>query len=196
MVQLLQGEPVQLPWFDFKQGRSMADGKLLQLDAQQPLIIEGIHGLNDELTSSIPSELKFKIYISSLTTLNLDNHNRIRTTDARLIRRMVRDHHFRGTTVAETLEMWSSVRRGEEKYIFPYQENADVLFNSSLVYELAILKPHIYPLLLEIGKEHRQYTAAQRIVKFLNYFKTANVEDEVPGNSILREFIGGSSFEH
>jgi len=166
----------------------------MRVEAGQPIIIEGIHGLNDELTKSVPREMKFKIYISALTMLNLDDHNRIRTTDARLLRRIVRDHLFRGTSPEATMLMWDSVRRGEERYIFPYQEQADAMFNSSLAYELPIMKKYVYPLLLDIGTDSPCYTRARRLVKFLNYFSVADVEDEIPVSSILREFIGGCCF--
>ena len=156
--------------------------------------MEGIHALNEQLTSEVPHGSKFLIYVSALTTLNLDDHNRIRTTDVRLLRRMVRDHNFRGTSPEETLSMWPSVRRGEANYIFPHQEKADIMFNTSLVYELAILKKYAYPMLCEIPPESPHFTRARSLVKFLNYIQTADVEDEIPLNSILREFIGGSCF--
>ena len=146
------------------------------------------------LTASVPRAQKFKVYISALTTLNLDDHNRIRTTDARLLRRLVRDSQFRGTPPLDTLAMWPSVRRGEERYIFPFQEQADAMFNSSLDYEMPILKKYIYPQLIAIGPESEHYTMARRLVKFLNYFHSSDVEDEIPINSILREFIGGCCF--
>ena len=194
LVRLLQGEPVQAPIFDFKAGRRSADTHLMHADGDQPIIIEGIHGLNDALTPDVARNLKFKIYISALTTLNLDDHNRIRTTEARLLRRMVRDCKFRGTSPEATMAMWPSVRRGEEKYIFPYQEEADVIFNSSLVYEVAILKKYVYPMLVKLTPDSPYYTTAHRLIKFLNYFTSADVDDEIPVNSILREFIGGCCF--
>lgn len=194
LVRILQGEAVKTPVFDFTTGRRSAQTHTIQAAADQPIIIEGIHGLNDELTREVERSLKFKIYISALTTLNLDDHNRIRTTDARLLRRMVRDHQFRGTSPETTMAMWASVRRGEEKYIFPYQEEADVMFNSSLAYEMAILKKYVYPMLLNLQPDSPHYTLARRLVKFLNYFQSADVEDEIPVNSILREFIGGCCF--
>ena len=194
LVRLLQGETVDAPLFDFPNGRRSDKTHTIHVDADQPIIIEGIHGLNDELTRDIARNLKFKIYISALTSLNLDDHNRIRTTEARLLRRMVRDHHFRGTPPEQTMEMWPSVRRGEEKYIFPYQEDADVMFNSSLVYEIAILKKYVYPMLIKLTPDSPHYTMAHRLLKFLNYFQPADVEDEIPLNSILREFIGGCCF--
>ena len=194
LVRLLQGEVIQAPVFDFCTGRRAEQTQAICVDADQPILIEGIHGLNDELTESVPRELKFKIYISALTMLNLDDHNRIRTTDARLLRRIVRDYQFRGTSPEDTIAMWASVRRGEENYIFPYQEEADAMFNSALAYELPILKKYAYPLLREIPPHSPYYTLARRLVKFLNYIRTSDVEDEIPINSILREFIGGCCF--
>lgn len=194
LVRILQGETVRTPVFDFTTGRRSEKTHSVHAQADQPIIIEGIHGLNDELTREVERSLKFKIYISALTTLNLDDHNRIRTTDARLLRRMVRDFQFRGTMPEKTMSMWPSVRRGEEKYIFPYQEEADVMFNSSLAYEMAILKKYVYPMLINLPTDSPHYTMARRLVKFLNYFSSSDVEDEIPINSILREFIGGCCF--
>lgn len=194
LARLVQGETVETPTFDFTIGRRGERTHLQHVAADQPILIEGIHGLNDELTASVARDNKFKVYISALTTLNLDDHNRIRTTDARLLRRLVRDCQFRNTPPEETLAMWPSVRRGEERYIFPFQEEADVMFNSSLDYEMAILKKYIYPQLAAIEPSSPHYTMARRLVKFLNYFQTADVEDEIPVNSILREFIGGCCF--
>lgn len=191
---LLQGETVQVPEFDFREGKRTERTHAFYVEPDQPIIIEGIHGLNDRLTATVPRRLKFKVYISALTMLNLDDHNRIRTTDARLLRRIVRDSQFRGTPPEATMEMWPSVRRGEEKYIFPFQEEADVMFNSTLSYELPIMKKYAYPALLAITPDSPHYTLAQRLVKFLNYIQTADVEDEIPVNSILREFIGGCCF--
>ena len=194
LVALLQGKEIEAPQFDFVTGKRSETTHKLRAGSDQPILIEGIHALNDRLTSQVPREMKFMIYISALTTINLDDHNRIRTTDARLLRRMVRDSLFRGTPPDETMDMWDSVRAGEEKYIFPYQECADVMFNSSLSYELAILKKYAYPMLAQISPESRNYTLARRLVKFLNYVHTADVENEIPLNSILREFIGGCCF--
>ncbi len=194
LVQLLSGAPVDAPLFDFNIQKRSPETHRLQAGLDQPILIEGIHGLNDELTATVPREQKFKVYISALTTLNLDDHNRIRTTDARLLRRLVRDYQFRGTKPIDTLAMWPSVRRGEERYIFPFQEQADAMFNSSLDYEMPILKKYIYPQLISISPESPHYTMARRLVKFLNYFHSADVEDEIPVNSILREFIGGCCF--
>ncbi|MDL2205620.1 nucleoside kinase [Eubacteriales bacterium OttesenSCG-928-N13] len=194
LVKLLQGEPIDAPIFDFLTGTRLQKTHRMQLEPGQPVLVEGIHGLNPALTMQVPREQKFMIYISALTTLNLDDHNRIRTTDVRLLRRLVRDHQFRGTHPEETMSMWNSVRRGEQEYIFPHQERADVMFNSTLVYELAILKKYAYPLLLNIKEDSPFYTRARRLVKFLNYIMTAEVEDEIPLNSILREFVGGCTF--
>lgn len=194
LPKLLAGEEVQIPEYDFRSGMRMDHTHPMRVEAGQPIIIEGIHGLNDELTESVPREMKFKIYISALTMLNLDDHNRIRTTDARLLRRIVRDNLFRGTLPEKTMAMWASVRRGEENYIFPYQEEADAMFNSSLAYELPIMKKYAYPILCAVQPESPYYTLARRLVKFLNYIQIADVEDEIPVNSILREFIGGCCF--
>ncbi|MBQ8088947.1 MAG: nucleoside kinase [Clostridia bacterium] len=191
---LLAGETVELPEYDFKTGMRAPRTHAMQVEEGQPIIIEGIHGLNDALTANVPRDMKFKIYISALTMLNLDDHNRIRTTDARLLRRIVRDNLFRGTLPEETMGMWASVRRGEERYIFPFQEEADAMFNSSLSYELPIMRSHAYPLLMAVQPESPYYTLARRLVKFLNYIRPADVEDEIPVNSILREFIGGCCF--
>lgn len=194
LPRLLAGEEVQIPEYDFRTGMRMNHTHPMKVEAGQPIIIEGIHGLNDALTRSVPREMKFKIYISALTMLNLDDHNRIRTTDARLLRRIVRDNLFRGTLPEKTMAMWASVRRGEENYIFPFQEEADAMFNSSLAYELPIMKKYAYPLLCAVQPESPYYTLARRLVKFLNYIQIADVEDEIPVNSILREFIGGCCF--
>ena len=194
LPRLVRGETVRTPEVDFKTGKRRAESYPFAVEQGQPIIIEGIHGLNDRLTATIPAHLKFKVYISPLTMLNLDDHNRIRTTDARLLRRIVRDNLFRGTPPEETMAMWASVRRGEEKYIFPFQEQADAMFNSALTYELAIMKKYAYPQLLSITEDSPYYTMARRLVKFLNYIQSADVEDEIPVNSILREFIGGCCF--
>lgn len=195
MGALLAGQKVQLPTYNFVTGkREYKKDKVLQIEAQDILVIEGIHCLNEKLTEALPRKDKFKIYISALTTLNVDEHNRIPTTDGRLIRRMVRDARTRGTNARETISRWPSVRRGEEKNIFPYQEEADVMFNSALVYELAVLKQYAEPVLYSIGKENPEYIEAKRLLKFLDYFLGVGSES-VPNNSLLREFIGGSAFE-
>lgn len=194
LTQLLDGEQVEAPTYDFLTGMRTDKTHSIKVDPTSPILIEGIHGLNDRLTPGIQRNMKFKIYISALTTLNIDDHNRIRTTDARLIRRIVRDAAFRGTDPEKTFSMWASVRRGEEKNIFPFQEDADAMINSSLAYELAVVKNYAYPILTAITPDNQHYTAARRLVKFLNYIRSADVEDEIPLNSILREFIGGSCF--
>ncbi|MBR0306185.1 MAG: nucleoside kinase, partial [Lachnospiraceae bacterium] len=191
MNALLAGEKVEIPRFNFHTGKREYKGNYLQMGKKDVLIIEGIHCLNDELSYSLPKESKFKIYISALTQLNVDEHNRIPTTDGRLIRRMVRDARTRGTNAFETIQMWQSVRRGEDRNIFPYQESADVMFNSALVYELAVLKMYAEPLLFGIPRDTVEYDEAKRLLKFLDYFLGMDSET-IPKNSILREFIGGS----
>ena len=193
MSRLLQGDTVEIPRYNFIAGTREYKGDYLTLGAEDVLVIEGIHCLNSRLSYSLPDENKFKIYISALTQLNVDEHNRIPTTDGRLIRRMVRDARTRGLSAQETIRMWSSVRRGEEENIFPYQEEADVMFNSALVYELAVLKQYVEPLLFGIPKGADEYLEARRLLKFLDYFLGVSSE-EIPKNSILREFIGYSCF--
>ena len=193
MQRLLAGERVELPTFNFKTGKREYKGRFLQLGEEDVLVIEGIHGLNPRLSYSLPDESKFKIYISALTQLNIDEHNCLPTTDSRLIRRIVRDARTRGTSAIETIAMWDSVRRGEENYIFPFQEGADVMFNSALIYELAVLKVYAEPLLFAIDKEAKEYLEAKRLLKFLDYFLPLPA-DNVSQNSVLREFIGGSCF--
>ena len=193
MLALLSGERVELPVFNFKTGKREYKGDFLQLGKDDILVIEGIHGLNDKLSYALPKESKFKIYISALTQLNIDEHNRIPTTDGRLIRRIVRDARTRGTSARETIARWPSVRRGEERNIFPYQEEADVMFNSALIYELACLKVYAEPLLFGIEKSAPEYLEANRLLKFFDYFVPIPSE-EIPNNSLLREFIGGSCF--
>ena len=193
LVKLLNGEEIEMPTFDFTKGSKIFNGNKLRLKENEILVIEGIHCLNDKLTALIPKEQKFKIYISALTVLNLDYHNRISTTDTRLIRRIVRDNQFRGYSALHTLKMWYSVNRGEEKNIFPYQEEADVMFNSSLIYELGVLKDYAMPLLAEIDNSMPEYSEAKRLYSFLKYFKSIPVED-IPSHSLIREFIGGSIF--
>lgn len=194
MIRLLDGEEVELPYFNFKTGLREYRGNYLKLGKDDVLVIEGIHCLNDKLSSSLPTESKFKIYISALTQLNIDEHNRIPTTDGRLIRRIVRDARTRGASAKQTIAMWNSVRRGEEENIFPYQESADVMFNSALIYELAVLKLYAEPLLFSIGKEEPEYNEAKRLLKFLDYFLGIPSES-IPSNSILREFVGGGCFD-
>ena len=191
---LVAGEEVELPVYNFIEGKKEFKGKMLQIHENQPIIIEGIHGLNEKLTDQISGEHKFKIYISALTQLNIVDHNRIPTTDSRLIRRIVRDSKYRGHDAMRTIEMWPSVRRGEERNIFPYQEEADVMYNSALSFELAVLKKHAEPLLEEIPETAEQYKEAKRLLKFLSYFESIDDDSLVPITSILKEFIGGSYF--
>ena len=193
MCDLLNGKEVELPTFNFKTGHREYHGNVKKLGTDDILVIEGIHGLNDKMSHSLPIESKFKIYISALTSLNIDGHNRIATTDGRLLRRMVRDARTRGASAKRTIQMWPSVRKGEEENIFPYQESADVMFNSVLIYELALLKPYAEPLLYGISKDEPEYYEAQRLLKFLGYFLSIP-NDSIPNNSLVREFIGGSCF--
>lgn len=194
MTQLLNGERVEIPTFNFLKGSREYKGDYMQLEEDDILVIEGIHGLNDKLSYTLPKESKFKIYISALTQLNIDEHNRISTTDGRLIRRMVRDARTRGASAARTIAMWPSVRRGEDKYIFPFQEEADVMFNSAFIYELAALKPFAESILFGIPKDAPEYVEAKRLLKFLDYFIGISTED-IPKNSLMREFVGGSIFK-
>ena len=193
MVKLLEGERVELPTFNFKTGKREYKGNYKQLGPDDILVIEGIHGLNDKMSYALPQESKYKIYISALTNVNVDQHNRISTTDGRLLRRMVRDARTRGTQAQRTIQMWPSVRRGEEENIFPFQEQADVMFNSVLIYELAVLKQFAEPLLFQIPKDAPEYYEAKRLLKFLDYFLGVTSES-LPNNSIAREFVGGSCF--
>lgn len=193
MNRLLKGEAVDMPSFNFKTGKREYRGRKLTLGADDILVIEGIHGLNDRLSQLIPPEHKFKIYISALTQLNIDEHNPLSTTDERLIRRIVRDARTRGTNAMETIAMWPSVRKGERENIFPFQEQADVMFNSALVYELAVLKVYAEPLLFGIERDCQEYLEAKRLLKLLDYFLPMPA-DGIPNNSLLREFVGGSCF--
>ncbi|NLY85110.1 MAG: nucleoside kinase [Tissierellia bacterium] len=195
LITLLEGGEVELPKFNFITGKRERSGKVIKVDKDHPIILEGIHSLNPKMTSLIPEKNKYKIYISALTQLNIDAHNRIPTTDTRLIRRIVRDIKFRGNDAIRTLDMWTGVRRGEEKYIFPFQEEADIMFDSALVYELAVLKKHIVPLLEEIDSNSVHYGEAKKLLKFLEYFRDIENEDIIPANSILREFIGKTYFD-
>lgn len=193
MCDLLAGKTVSMPTYNFKTGLREYNGETLTLKADDILVIEGIHGLNDKMSYALPVESKYKIYISALTSLNVDEHNRIPTTDGRLLRRMVRDARTRGIPARQTIAQWPSVRRGEEEYIFPYQESADAMFNSVLIYELSVLKIYAQPLLYSIHKDDAAYFEAKRLLKFLDYFLGVSGED-LPKNSIVREFIGGSCF--
>ncbi len=194
LAALIRGEEVEVPEFDFKTARRAAHGRLLKLREDQPVIIEGIHGLNPQLIGEVDESRIFRVYVSALTTLNLDDHNRIRTTDIRILRRLVRDYKTRNASMEETLGMWASVRRGEERWIFPYQENADALINTTLLYEPSVLKKYVYPLLNEVTPQSKYYAMARDIVKFLNYILDADIEDEIPPTSIMREFIGGNTY--
>lgn len=193
MCELLEGKTVELPYFNFKTGKKEYNGDYMTMGEDDILVIEGIHCLNEKLSHSLPRESKFKIYISALTQLNVDEHNRIPTTDGRLIRRMVRDARTRGASAARTISMWPSVRRGEEENIFPYQEEADVVFNSALIYELSVLKQYAEPLLFGIDREAPEYLEAKRLLKFLDYFLGVD-STNIPDNSLVREFIGGGCF--
>jgi len=194
MQALSRGERVSMPTYNFITGKREYKGNYLQLEEDEILVIEGIHCLNDKLSYTLDKDSKFKIYISALTTLNIDEHNRIPTTDGRLLRRMVRDARTRGTGAKDTIARWQSVRKGEESHIFPFQEDADVIFNSALIYELAVLKQYAEPLLFGIEKDCPEYNEAKRLLKFLDYFLGISSE-EIPKNSLVREFVGGSSFK-
>lgn len=194
MADLLAGKEVVIPTFNFIEGKKEYTGRPKKLGEHDVLVIEGIHCLNPEMTKALKDENKFKVYISALTQLNIDEHNRIPTTDGRLLRRMVRDARTRGASAQRTIAMWESVRRGEEKNIFPYQEEADVMFNSALIYELAVLKPYVERLLFGIDKDVPEYQEAKRLLKFMDYFVGIGSEN-VPTNSLLREFIGGGCFK-
>ena len=191
---LISGEEAVIPSYDFISGKRSPVGRKLRLRKNEIIVVEGIHGLNSELTKSIPDENKFRIFVSPMTQLNVDAHNYISTSDSRLIRRIVRDYQFRGNSAVQTIDAWPSVRRGEEKNIFPYQHNADVVFNSATVYELSVLKPFVEPLLYKIDKTMPEYITANRIIKFLDYFLSAGTE-AIPDNSLIKEFVGGSVFK-
>lgn len=193
MRELLEGKEVLIPHFNFVNGHKEYDGPTMKLGATDVLVIEGIHCLNPKLTKELADENKFKIYISALTQLNIDEHNRIPSTDGRFLRRIVRDARTRGSNAQRTIRMWESVRRGEEKNIFPYQEEADRMFNSALVYELAVLKPYVERLLFAIDRDCPEYLEAKRLLKFLDYFVGIGSEN-IPMNSLLREFVGGGCF--
>ena len=194
MLRLLGGEEVELPYFNFKTGHREYNGHMMKLEEEDILVIEGIHGLNPKMSYSLPEDSKFKIYISALPSLNIDDHNRIPTTDARLLRRIVRDARTRNASAKRTIQMWPSVRRGEEENIFPFQEEADMMFNSALVYELAVLKQYAEPLLFSIREGEPEFFEAKRLLRFLNYFLGVD-SASIPNNSICREFVGGSCFK-
>ncbi len=191
---LLAGEDVDLPEFDFMQGKKVFGRRITSIEPSQPIVIEGIHGLNDKLTERIDDKEKFRIYISPFTQLNIDRHNRVTTTDARMIRRIVRDYEFRNSSAAETIALWPKVRQGEDRNIFPFNGKADVVFNSALVYTLSVIKKHAVPILMEVKRDQSEYAEAMRLLKFINFFDDIEDERAVPNNSIVREFIGGSIF--
>lgn len=195
LVKLLNGEEIEMPTFDFKEGHKFYNGQKMKLEDDEVLIMEGIHCLNDELTPAIPKEQKFKIYISALTVLNIDYYNRISTTDTRIIRRTVRDSQFRGYDALRTLSSWYSVTAGEQKNIFPFQEDADAMFNTSLVYEINALRDYALPLFEKIGKDSKEYAEAKRLCEFLKYFEPISIED-IPKNSLLQEFLGHGIFDY
>lgn len=195
LMDLFAGKEIQLPTYDFVEGKRLYSGKTMKLDPQDILILEGIHGLNDKLTPLVPAEYKFKIYLSALTQLNLDDHNRVPTSDNRLIRRIVRDSQFRGKSAADTIAMWDSVQRGERLHIFPFQDNADAMLNTALDYELPVLKVFAEPLLRCVSPLQKEYAEASRLLRFLNNFSPISANN-VPGKSIIREFIGGSEFKY
>ena len=195
LTALFRGEEVEMPRYNFQAGRSEWSGKRLRLHDDEVLVVEGIHALNPELTAQIPDELKFRVYASALTTLLLDNHNYIPTTDNRLLRRIIRDHKYRGVDARETIRRWPSVRKGENKWIFPYQENADAMFNTAMLFELAVIKSQAEPLLEQVPENCPEYAEAYRLRKFLKYIRPIP-EDQIPPTSLLREFLGGSSFEY
>jgi uridine kinase len=192
---LLAGKETELPVFNFQLGKKEWKGKKISMKENSILVIEGIHCLNPKLTASIPEETKYKIFVSALTSLSVDSQNPIPTTDTRLIRRIIRDHNYRGYSALDTLRRWQSVRYGEEKNIFPFQENADVMFNTSLIYELSVLRPYAMPILLAVPEYEPEFAEAIRLIKFLNFFKPIS-SDMIPGTSILREFVGGSKFSY
>ena len=192
---LFRGEEVELPRYNFQQGKSEWSGKKLQLKGKEILVVEGIHALNPELTSQIPDEQIFRVYASALTTILLDNHNYVPTTDNRLLRRIIRDHKYRGVSAQETIRRWPSVRNGENRWIFPFQENADAMFNSAMLFELAVIKSQAEPLLEQVPENCVEHAEAYRLRKFLRYIRPIS-EDQIPPTSLLREFLGGSSFEY
>lgn len=192
---LLRGEQINLPTYSFAKGERVLQDRPLKLQKDDVLLIEGIHGLNPELTTSIPADKIYKVYVSALTSMRIDDHNWISTASNRLLRRMVRDSKYRGTSPAETLDRWPSVRRGEDKWIFPFQENADAVFNSSLIFELGVMKDYLLPLLVSVPGDNPHFQEARRLADFLNYFLSIPA-DQVPSNSLLREFLGGSSFHY
>ncbi|MFW6371590.1 MAG: nucleoside kinase [Bacteroidota bacterium] len=196
LQELFEGKKVSIPKFEFYSGKRLYNGDNLKMNEDNILIVEGIHGLNPQLTHLINEKAKFKIYVSALTNINIDDQTRIPTTDNRLIRRIIRDYRYRNYSARDTIARWDSVRRGEEKHIFPYQEEADVMFNSALLYELAVLKPYAEPILLEVQPNQTEYSESNRLLKFFSFFNPIQQSDEIPPTSIIREFLGGSSFTY
>ena len=194
LAKLIQGKEVVIPQYNFHTGKSESSNTPIKIEKDQPIIIEGIHGLNERLTAAIPKENKFKIYVSALTQIGIDNHNRISTTDTRLLRRIVRDSWSRSANAKKTISMWPAVLKGAENNIFPFQEEADVMFNSALVYEMAVLKKYAEPLLEQIKPQDSEHVKAKHLLKFLEYFEPIEDEKDIPLTSIIREFIGGSCF--
>ena len=192
---LFKGEEVELPRYDFPTGKSMKSGRRLRLHDDEVLVVEGIHALNPELTAQIPNEQIYRVYASALTTILLDNHNYIPTTDNRLLRRIIRDYKYRGVSAQDTIRRWPSVRAGENRWIFPFQENADAMFNTAMLFELAVIKRQAAPLLELVPENSDEYSEAYRLLKFLKYIRPIP-EDQIPPTSLLREFLGGSSFEY
>ena len=194
MNDLLAGKSVNLPSFDFMTGKKIFGKRVTSISGNQPIVIEGIHGLNEKLTQFIPKEEKFKIYISPLAQINIDVHNRVPTTLERMLRRIVRDNLFRGHSAKDTIATWPKVRAGEEKNIFPYSGEADVLFNSYHIYEISVLRKYAEPLIREITQQDKEYAEAQRLLQFMQFFRIIENDDIIVNNSIIREFIGGSVF--
>ena len=192
---LFKGEEIELPRYNFQTGKSEKSGKRLKLGPNDIVVVEGIHALNPELTAQIPEQQKFRVYVSALTTILLDEHNYIPTTDNRLLRRIIRDYKYRGVSAQESIHRWPSVRAGEERWIFPYQENADAMFNSAMLYELAVIKQQAEPLLEQVPENCEEYAEAHRLLKFLRYFHAISYRQLAP-TSLLREFLGGSSFKY
>ena len=195
LAALFRGEEIELPKYNFQTGESTPSGKRLKLNKGEVLIAEGIHALNPELTAQIPEEMKYRIYASALTTILLDHHNYIPTTDNRLLRRIIRDHKYRGVSAQQTIHRWPSVRKGENRWIFPYQENADAMFNTAMLFELAVIREQAIPLLEQVPENCEEHAEAYRLLKFLRYIKPIPEED-IPPTSLLREFLGGSSFHY
>ena len=195
LQKLFAGEEVEMPRYDFPTGKSVMSGKKLRMNPGDVLVVEGIHALNPELTAQIPEQMKYRVYASALTTILLDHHNYIPTTDNRLLRRIIRDYKYRGCSAQDTIHRWPSVRKGEDKWIFPYQENADAMFNTAMMYELAVIRQQAEPLLEQVPENCEEYAEAYRLRKFLRYFIPIDYQ-HMPHNSLLREFFGGSSFEY